>query len=104
MKGARMRAAPTPLPPQSREALVHIEVQRSAPLSAQELYLFDTMAVLRIPGFLSPDAVEQCRAEVLRLPSRVMAGRGDKERFDDLVMRSPHFDEFARSNEIRQCV
>lgn len=83
---------------------MHIEVQRSAPLSAKELYLFDTMGVLRIPGFLSSDAVEQCRAEVLRLPSRVMAGRGDKERFDDLVMRSPHFDELARSNEIRQCV
>jgi hypothetical protein len=83
---------------------VNINIQRTAPLSEKELYLFDTMGLLRLPGFLSPGAVDQCRTEVLRLPPRVMAGRGDKVRFDELVAQSPIFDEMARSVEMRQCI
>lgn len=77
---------------------------RSEALSAEELYLFDTMGFVRIPGFLSSEVVDACRSEVIRLPSRRMEGRGDKERFDDLVSRSSHFDEFARSGGMLGCV
>jgi len=34
-------------------------------LSAKELYLFDTVGFVRIPGFLSKEAAEECRSAVL---------------------------------------
>lgn len=77
---------------------------RTEALSAEELYLFDTMGFVRVPGFLSREVAEECRSEVVRLPSRRMEGRGDKERFDDLVSRSSHFDDLARSEAMLACV
>lgn len=77
---------------------------RTTPLSAQELYLFDTMGFVRIPGFLTRDVADRCRSEILRLPSRRMEGRGDKERFDDLVDRSRDFLALAQSDAMRGCV
>jgi hypothetical protein len=73
---------------------------RTEPLSAEELYLFDTMGFVRIPGFLAREVVEECRSEVMRLPSRPMGKAGDKERFDDLVSRSSSFGELARSEAV----
>jgi hypothetical protein len=81
-----------------------INPERAEPLSNRELYLFDTTGILRIPGFLSREAVDLCRAEALQLPSRVMTGRGDKQRFDDLAARSLHLGELARSAGMRGCV
>jgi hypothetical protein len=81
-----------------------IAPQRAKSLSARELYLFDTTGILRIPAFLSRVAVEACRTEVLQLPSRIMQGRGDKRRFDDLAAHNRHFGELARSDAMRNCV
>jgi hypothetical protein len=77
---------------------------RSEELSVEELYLFDTMGFIRIPGFLTREATHGCRSEVLGLPSRRMEGRGDKERFDDLVSRSQGLDNLARSQGMQGCV
>ncbi|MFD7710182.1 phytanoyl-CoA dioxygenase family protein [Streptomyces sp. NPDC059785] len=77
---------------------------RSGPLSPKELYLFDTMGYLRMPGFISPATAEDCRAEVRTLPSHLMKGRGDKERFDDLTRHSARFDALARSEPLLDCV
>jgi hypothetical protein len=78
--------------------------QRTGTLTAEELYLFDTMGFLRIPAFLRRETVEACRSEVLRLPSRFMEGRGDKERFDDLVASIAACQELAASQAVRACV
>ena len=71
---------------------------RSHPLTAEEMYLFDTMGFVRMPGFLSGCAVQHLMGATTALPSRIMAGRGDKERFDDLVDGDPSFMELARSD------
>lgn len=78
--------------------------QRTGTLTAEELYLFDTMGFLRIPAFLRRETADGCRSEVLRLPSRLMEGRGDKERFDDLAAHGAVFQELASSHAIRGCV
>lgn len=78
--------------------------ERADRLSAEELYLFDTMGFVRIPRFLAPEAVDDLRREALRLPSRLMAGRGDKERFDDLVGNSTTFARLASSYAMLDCV
>lgn len=77
---------------------------RAHALSARELYLFDTMGFVKIPQFLTRETAQACRAEVLDLPSRLMEGRGDKERFDDLVGHSPHFDALAGGEAMLACV
>lgn len=77
---------------------------RTLGLSATELYLFDTMGFVKIPQFLSAATAQDCREEAARLPSRLMAGRGDKERLDDLVTRSGSFDALARSEAMLGCV
>ncbi|MFC8850427.1 MULTISPECIES: phytanoyl-CoA dioxygenase family protein [unclassified Micromonospora] len=73
-------------------------------MSTRELYLFDTMGLLRIPGFLSPDAVEVCRDEVRRLSSTAALGDGEKEKVEDLVGRSAHFAELAADEAVRALV
>jgi hypothetical protein len=78
--------------------------QRTGTLTTEELYLFDTTGFLRIPAFLRRETADVCRREVLRLPSRFMEGRGDKERFDDLTARRAVFQELAASQGIRACV
>ena len=77
---------------------------RTETLSAEELYLFDTMGFVRIPGFLSREVAEECRTAAIGLPSRRMEGRGDKERFDDLVSRSLDFKDLAGSRAMLGCV
>jgi len=77
---------------------------RAAPLSAKELYLFDTVGFVRIPGFLSKEAAEECRSAVLGLPSRAMSGRGDKERFDQVATLVPDVHQLAASEAVRLCV
>lgn len=77
---------------------------RSTPLCPTELYLFDTMGFVRLPGFLSPAVVADCREEVLRLRPRRTGARSDKERFDDLVGGSEAFRDFAASEMVRSCV
>jgi hypothetical protein len=77
---------------------------RVTPLSAQELYLFDTVGFVQIRGFLSRETAEECRRGVLNLPSRLMEGRADKERFDQIANLVPDFDQLAASNAIRLCV
>jgi hypothetical protein len=80
-------------------------IARSTPLSATELYLFDTMGFVRLPGFLSRETADACRAEVLRGPSHRFGGRRpDKERFDDLVGKSRDLYDLASSPAVRQCV
>lgn len=81
-----------------------ITPERTEPLSAQELYLFDTMGYLRIPGLLKREAAELCRSEVLRLPSQPMQGRGDKERYNDLVSLSPALNGLVNSQAVRGLV
>lgn len=78
--------------------------QRTGTLTAEELYLFDTRGFLHIPAFLGQETPDACWGEVLRLPSRFMEGRGDKERFDDLASRSAAFHELAASQAVRGCV
>lgn len=78
--------------------------RRTDVLSAQELYLFDTMGLLHIPQFLQAETVNACRAEIAQLPSRLMEGRGDKERFDELTSRSYRLKELASSQSARNCV
>ena len=81
-----------------------VKATRTAPLSSRELYLFDTTGHLEIRGMLDAAAVEYCREQVLSLPSRVMPGRGDKRRFDDIINSVPALGELARSHEVRQLV
>lgn len=81
-----------------------LQPQRTTPLDARELYLFDTMGFVRLPGFLRSEDVQACRHEVVRLPSRLMEGRGDKERFDGLAGSSPIFEELAAGQVMRGCV
>jgi hypothetical protein len=83
---------------------VTFQPRRTDALSAHELYLFDTMGFLCIPGFLHGETVDACRAEIAQLPSRLMEGRGDKERFDELTSRSPRLNELAGSQSVRNCV
>lgn len=87
-----------------KEGTMRVDVQRIDPLSARELYLFDTTGILLVPGFLTRSAADQCRAEVLGLPARVMQGRGDKVRFDDLAGQSAILGELARCQPMRNCV
>jgi len=77
---------------------------RTETLTREELYLFDAMGFVRLPGFLSAAAVQACRDEVRRLPSRRMGVKQDKERFDDLFARSPLFHDLAESEAARRCV
>lgn len=77
---------------------------RTERFSADELYLFDTMGYLRIPGFVSPHVVTDCRQEVMTMPSGFMTGRGDKERFNDIVQRSADFAEMASGDAMLACV
>ncbi|MFJ8073877.1 phytanoyl-CoA dioxygenase family protein [Streptomyces sp. NPDC096176] len=77
---------------------------RKEPLSRQELYLFDTTGFLRVPGFVSRDTAMAYREELLSFPSRFMEGRGDKERFDDLAVRSSLVKDFAESDAVRNLV
>lgn len=81
-----------------------VKVTRTALPSAKELYLFDTTGHLEIRGMLDAAAVKYCREQVLALPSRVMPGRGDKRRFDDIISTVPALGELARSHEVRQLV
>lgn len=81
-----------------------IEPLRTEPLSQRELYLFDTMGVLKIPGFLNPETLPRFREAILSGPSRVMPGRGDKVRYDDLTAHSPTLDAFAHHRALRGCV
>jgi hypothetical protein len=83
---------------------MRLTFQRTGTLTAEELYLFDTMGFLRIPAFLDGTTADTCREEVLQLPSRFMEGRGDKERFDDLAAHSAAFQELAASRVVRECV
>lgn len=77
---------------------------RTTTLSHRELYLFDTMGVLKISGFLPPDAVRALRDAIASCPSRLMAGRGDKIRYDDLSVHSPVLDAFANHSVTRGCI
>lgn len=81
-----------------------IKPLRSEPLSARELYLFDTTGLLRIPGFLSPADVAASREEILRIAGRMMQGRGDKQRFDDLARHSHLLGDLARNRAMRNFV
>jgi hemin uptake protein HemP len=81
-----------------------VKATRTSPLTAKELYLFDTTGHLKIPGMLDATAVEYCREQVLALPSRIMPGRGDKRRFDDIINSVPALGELARSQHMRQLV
>jgi hypothetical protein len=65
-----------------------IEPRRTTPLTREELYVFDTTGLLRIPGFLHPGDLPRCREEVFACDSRLMAGRRDKRRYDDLAGQS----------------
>ena len=76
--------------------------QRTSPLDSRELYLFDTMGFLRLPGFLGRDDVQASRDEIVQLPSRFMWG--DKERFDRLAESCGILGEFAASRVVRGCV
>ena len=73
-------------------------------LTHDQLYLFDAMGVLKVPGFLSREAAAECRSEILQQSSRLMEGRGDKERFDDLFEQSPALRDLANSAAVRNCV
>jgi hypothetical protein len=73
---------------------------RACPLTASELYLFDTMGFIRLPELLSRAAARRMLDATMALPSRVMAGRGDKERFDDLIDGDPTFMDLARSDGV----
>lgn len=77
---------------------------RTETLSHRELYLFDTTGVLKIPNFLSQKDIKLFRDTVFSCPSRVMAGRGDKIRYDNLTKHSPILNSFAQSNSIMACV
>lgn len=77
---------------------------RTAALSQRELYLFDTTGVLRIPKFLDGEDIERFRDAVFSCPSRIMAGRGDKIRYDKLTQHSTILDEFAQSGSVKICV
>ncbi len=81
-----------------------VKATRTTPLSAKELYLFDTTGHLEIRGMLDSATVEYCREQVLALPSRIMPGRGDKRRFDDIINAVPALGELARSHHVRQLV
>lgn len=82
----------------------HLVPSRTEPLTAKELYLFDAMGIVRLPGLLSRETAAQCREEVLGLSSLVMQGRGDKVRYNDLFARSPALSELAGSTAIRGLV
>jgi len=69
-------------------------------LTDTELYLFDTMGFIKFPGFLSRAATQDLLAETRSLPSRMMAGRGDKERFDDLVGGSAVFADLVHGDRV----
>jgi hypothetical protein len=77
---------------------------RTASLSQRELYLFDTTGVLRIPQFLDGEDIKFFRDALFSCPSRVMAGRGDKIRYDNLTQNSAVLDEFARSRSVISCI
>jgi hypothetical protein len=81
-----------------------IKANRTAPLSAKELYLFDTTGYLEIPGMLDAAAIEYCRDQVLALPSRVMTGLGDNQRFDEVIDSIPALRDLAESRQVRQLV
>ena len=77
---------------------------RTESLSQRELYLFDTTGVLKLPQFLDADDVRRFRDATYSCPSRVMAGRGDKVRYDNLTQHSTVLGEFAKSRSVRACV
>jgi hypothetical protein len=81
-----------------------IQPARTQTLSEQELYLFDTTGFLRVRGFLNGKDLERCREAVFSCPSRIMAGRGDKRRFDNLAGHNADLDVLARSKAIHDCV
>jgi hypothetical protein len=85
-------------------ACTAIAPERTASLSPEDLYLFDTMGFVRIARFLSPETVQACRSEVHGLTARRIGGRQDKERFDDLAGRSALFDALATSGGMRNSV
>lgn len=77
---------------------------RTDSLSQRELYLFDTTGVLKIPNFLSTKDIQLLQDSVFSCPSRVMEGRGDKIRYDNLTKHSSIIGTFAQSNSIMGCV
>lgn len=77
---------------------------RNESLSNRELYLFDTTGVLKIPNFLSQKDIQLFRNIVLKCPPRIMAGRGDKTRYDNLTKNSPIINDFAQSSSIIECI
>src|SRR5262245_28892419 len=81
-----------------------IKPLRSESLSHRELYIFDTTGLLRIPKFLDKEDIQHFRDAIFSCPSREMAGRRDKIRFDNLSQHSAILDEFANSESVRACV
>lgn len=77
---------------------------RSEPLTPRELYLFDTTGVLKIPSFLSPDDVQLFRDTILACPSRVLPGRRDKVRYDNLTSHSTMLNDFAQNSSVIACI
>jgi hypothetical protein len=83
---------------------VELTPDRVHGLSSRELYLFDTTGLVRLPAYLSSEAVRTLRSHVLKLPSVPMEGRGDKERFNNLVAQRSCFAELAWSDTMRLLV
>lgn len=81
-----------------------IKPLRNKSLTKQELYLFDTVGVLKISDFLSKKDVETLSEIILSCPPRVMAGRGDKIRYDNIVEHSAEINNLAQSESILLCV
>lgn len=81
-----------------------VAIRRSTPLSDVELYNFDCTGLLKLPGLLDERSVKLCRDEILSCPSRMMAGRGDKTRYDDLTKRSDMFRKLAQDPRLLNCV
>ena len=81
-----------------------MNLRRTAPLTDTELYCFDCTGLLKLPGFLDECAVRMCKEEILSGPSRVMAGRGDKIRFDHLTKHSDMLGKLAQDSRLLNCV
>ncbi len=81
-----------------------IKPLRIEPLSHRELYMFDTTGVLKIPNFLSPRDIQIFKDIIYSCPSRVLAGRGDKVRYDNLTSHSSVLEDFAKTSSIMACV
>ena len=83
---------------------MNINVRRSNPLTDRELYNFDCTGLIKLPGLLDEHSTELCKNEILAGPGRIMAGRGDKTRYDELTKRSGLLAELAEDPRILKCV